>query len=240
MAHFSRADTLHGVDGLCHRKINPDLQPIVHNIWIEKSPKSPRRVKDIEHNARGQYIQSNNLGADFDLSPRGTRIETSGDKTFSPLGTRRTAANPSGGKALTNPESPQNVEAGISPFGVRVRAADGPEAGPDSVSESLASTRGSVRFIDSSSTQTERNEGASRGHLNAPDFKSTGYRCGSYDPRVPPPMLGRVQPLVTLQRGESSQLFPALPAAGCPLLRVRMNARPYGGDRLHRPWACDG
>jgi hypothetical protein len=214
--------------------------------------------------------RSNNLGADFDLSPRDARTEASGDKTFSPLATRRAAATASpktprldvsGKMAPTNP--PPNVEAVISPFKKQqLTQAAGPAA-VESTPGSLASTRGSVRFFDSSSEAgggvPENSVGGSDLTLQMsnglkvscgsvkvqPDFNSTSYRCGSFDPRVPPPMLGRVQPLVTggaavnpYQRA-ASQLFPALPAAGCPLLQVRNISRPYGGDRLQRPWACD-
>lgn len=202
--------------------------------------------------------RSNNLGADFNLSPRDARTEASGDKTFSPLATRHAAAtaspktprlNVSGKMAPTNPSSasPLNVEAVISPFKKQQLSQAAGPAAVQSTPGSLASTRGSVRFFDSSSEAGggESSSGGSAKVQVQPDFKSTSYRCGSFDPRVPPPMLGRVQPLVTggaavnpYQRA-STQLFPALPAAGCPLLQVRNISRPYGGDRLQRPWACD-
>jgi len=210
---------------------------LIHNIWIEKSPKSPRRVKDVEHNARGQFIQSNNLAAGLDLSPRGACAVVSGDKTFSPLSTRRSAATRLNASGIlktppSNLDSPKDKEV-ISPFATR--RSELASASPES-----ADAQGIGRLNDNSPCKTADGGGPSKDRRGtaAQDFKSTTtYRCSSFDPRVPPPLLGRVQPLITLQRHNTSEVLPALPAAGCPLLRAQMQARPYGGDPLHRPWA---
>jgi hypothetical protein len=227
-------------NGLLIRKINPDLQPLIHDIWVEKSPKSPRRVKDLQHNARGHFIQSNNLAAGLDRSPLIAAV-VSGDKTFSPLSTRRSAAtrlNTSGilKTPPSNLESPNNVDV-ISPFATSLGRSE-----LASALQETAETQGIDRFNDESPRKTGGEEDGggksqARRGTAAPDFKSTSYRCGSFDPRVPPPLLGRVQPLITWQQRNTSELLPTLPAAGCPLLRAKMQAKPYGGDPLHRPWA---
>ncbi len=61
------------------RKINPDIMPVLLNFWVEKMLKSPRRVLNIECNARGETIQSNALGGSH--SPREVKqMSDCGDK----------------------------------------------------------------------------------------------------------------------------------------------------------------
>ena len=66
-------------------------------------------------------------------------------------------------------------------------------------------TRDIIRFSDNMvdvATQhgkTPRQQDTQLDESEVIEFGSTAHHCGSFDPRVPPPMLGRVQPLVTWQ-----------------------------------------
>jgi hypothetical protein len=155
------------------RKINPDLMPVMGNFWVEKMPKSPRRVLNIACNSRGETMQSNGLGTGTQPSSQLGRSTNCGDKN---VFSRRAAVVPYSPRTsfgFSPSKSPQNVDVLVmSP--------------PSSASKPARSPRQHQQQADGGSDEPVQ-------------FGSTAYHCGSFDPRVPPPMLGRVQPLVTMQ-----------------------------------------
>jgi hypothetical protein len=167
------------------RKINPDIMPVMSNFWVEKVLKSSRRVLNIECNARGETMQSNALGG-FHFKREVKQMSDCGDKNV--FSRRATACQ----------YSPRTQNADVLTIPSPTSASKPGRPARD--------TRGSMRFSDDNHATQHGKPPRQHQQADTPfdepeeiKFGSTAHHCGSYDPRVPPPMLGRVQPLVTWQ-----------------------------------------